>query len=75
MFSSEPVNVVERWWPSGSGLTREYQVCSSRSASWPSQSSVGRLLQSRYSWSPSLWEENSSTVSTKTGRGLSQCFW
>src|SRR3972149_635630 len=64
MFSAEPLKRSERWWPSGSGLTREYQVCSSRSAIWPSQRRVGRLLQIRYSWSPSLCSENRRTLAT-----------
>ena len=75
MFSSEPANVVGRAVGIAGGLIREYHVCSSRSASWPSHINVGRLLQIRYSPSPLLWSEYSHTVSTNGGSCVSQCFW
>ena len=67
MFSIEPAKLVGRCAPSPVVLTREYQVCSSRSAIWPSHISVARLLMSKYWPSPLLWSEYSQTVSTNSG--------
>ena len=70
------VNVVGSCAPSGSGFTREYHVCSSMSASCPSQRSVGRLLQMEVLAVPLVVALTTGrTVSTNAGSFASQCFW
>jgi hypothetical protein len=71
MFSTEPAKVVGSPSASPEASMREYHVCSSMSATWPSHSSVARLLARRYWPSPLFWSEYSHVVSTKGGNGCS----